>query len=173
MPGVGDREKRWISPHRSRWLWLLVGLSVVLAAFGLGVLLSEPEAESQETASSGSVAELALLDQAVDGSGLERVVDTGGDEVVAALVLAHELVTADGEGAVQVWGRSDGSLLGEARSEIPLAALAEAESSSRFLAAVDRRGGVGLVDVADPERPRIVAFGVGLSAGERPMAIAF
>jgi hypothetical protein len=153
-------------------LWLLVGLSAVLAAFGLGVLLSEPEAESQETASSGSVAELALLDQAVDGSGLERVVDTGGDEVVAALVLAHELVTADGEGAVQVWGRSDGSLLGEARSEIPLAALAEAESS-RFLAAVDRWGGVGLVDVADPERPRIVAFGVGLSAGERPMAIAF
>jgi WD40 repeat protein len=150
---------------------LLVVLMVV-AAFGLGVLLRK--ASSNDDASQPSTqAELAMLDVAIDSNGLERVVDTDSDEVTAALVLKRELVTAENDGVVRVWGRSEGELLGETKATAPILALAETESSSRFLAAVDRRGAVELVDVTDPGRPRMLSLGVGLSHGERPLAIAF
>jgi dipeptidyl aminopeptidase/acylaminoacyl peptidase len=199
---VGGDEKHRIPLWSSRWRWLLAGLMVVVA-FALGVLLRKAEPDNQVTAPSDSVAalveakladqpheaalaalsadrsesstetELAMLDVTVDGSGLERVIDTGSNEVVAALVLARELVTAGDDGVLQVWNRSDGHLLGETGTQTPLVALAETESSSRFLAAVDRRGAIDLVDVTDPERPRAIPLGVGLSRGERPLAIAF
>jgi Anaphase-promoting complex subunit 4 WD40 domain len=133
------------------------------ALAALSAARSEPSTET----------ELAMLDVAVDGNGLERMIDTGDSEVTAALVLERELVTAAEDGVVRVWARADGKLLGEAEVGTPLVALAESSSSSRFLAAIDRRGAVGLIDVTDPGRPRILPLGAGLARGERPLAIAF
>lgn len=118
-------------------------------------------------------AELAMIDVAVDGKGLERVVDTGSEEVTAALVLERDLLTAGSDGSVQVWGREDGALLGEVEAGAPLVALADTEASSPFVAAIDRRGAVELVDLTDPRRPRLLPLGTALSTGEEPLAVAF
>jgi WD40 repeat protein len=88
-------------------------------------------------------------------------------------VLDRELVAARDDGVIQVWGRRDGKLLGETEREPPVVALAEAESSSGFLAALDRRGAVSLVDVTDPGRPRVLPLRARLASGERPLAVAF
>lgn len=122
---------------------------------------------------SSAESELAMVAVAVDGRGLERVVDTGGQEVTAALVLTAHLVTAGNDGSVQVWRRSDGALLGEAEASAPIVALADTESFSPFLAALDDRGAVELVDVADPAGPRVLPLGPRLASGERPLAVAF
>ncbi len=118
-------------------------------------------------------AELAMLDVAVDEAGLEQVVDTGSEPVTAALTLERLLVTTAADGSLKVWRREDGALLGEAESPAPLVALADVDSSSPVLAALDRRGEVGLVDVGDPSRPRVLSLGARLAAGERPLAVAF
>jgi WD40 repeat protein len=118
-------------------------------------------------------AELAMIDVAVDGRGLERVVNSDGHEVTAALALPTHLVTAGSDGSVQVWRRSDGALLGETDAPAPIVALADTESSAPFLAALDERGGLELVDVADPSQPDVKRLGPRLDADERPLAVAF
>jgi WD40 repeat protein len=118
-------------------------------------------------------AELAMLDVAVDGAGLEQVVDTGSEPVTAALALERLLITAAADGSLKVWRREDGALLGETESAAPLVALADANSSSLVLAALDRRGDVGLVDVSNPSRPRALSLGARFAGGERPLAVAF
>ncbi|HYH54204.1 MAG TPA: hypothetical protein VD761_08740 [Solirubrobacterales bacterium] len=186
---------------RSRWSWL--GLAaVILIAFLLGVLLRKASS-NEETGSPEPVAamihakladrpqdaalaalaafrsepsaesELAMLDVAIDGSGLEHMIETGGEEVTAALVLDRDLVAARDDGVIQVWGRSNGKLQGETEAEVAFVALASSESSSGYLAALDRHGAISLLDVTDPGRPRILGLEVGLSPGERPLAIAF
>ncbi|HEX6781925.1 MAG TPA: hypothetical protein VF125_07835 [Solirubrobacterales bacterium] len=182
--------------------WLLVGLGVA-AALVLGVLLRKAESSGGGTQPPESLAtvvatkladhpeeaaltaldaagsepsteaELAMVDVAVDGRGLERVIDTGRDEVTAALVLGREMVTAGDDGVVKVWQRPSGKLLGQTRASAPLAALAESESSSRFLAAVGRDGSMALVDVNDPGRPRVLPLEGGLPRAERPLAVSF
>lgn len=114
-----------------------------------------------------------MLHVAVDGAGLEQVVDTGGKPVTAARTLERLLVTAAADNALKVWRREDGALLGEAESAAPLLALADADSPSPVLAALDRRGEATLVDVSDPSAPRVVSLGARLAAGERPLAVAF
>lgn len=116
--------------------------------------------------------EMAMLDVAVEGSGRERTIDTGSPEATAAAVLERTLVTAGSDGAVRVWDRADGALLGTARAPTPLAALATDDTSSPFLAAVDEKGAVALVDTSDPARPRVLPLGPTL-AGGRPLAVAF
>ncbi|HEU4739115.1 MAG TPA: WD40 repeat domain-containing protein [Solirubrobacterales bacterium] len=147
--------------------WSLIPL-VVVVALALGVLLHGGASEEPATD-----AELTMLDKAIARSGLERVIDTGSDEVTAALALERELVTAGDDGTVRVWERSSGELLGETKTEVPIAAFAETESSSRVLAAVDRRGGVKLLDLTDPGRPRVIPLSVALASGERPLTVAF
>ncbi len=117
-------------------------------------------------------AELTMLDVAIDGRGLERVVETGS-EVSAALVLESLLVTAGSDGSVQVWRRSDGALLGETAAAAPLVELADTDTSAPFLAAVDDRGAVELVNLADPGQPRVLPLGPRLGAGENPLGVAF
>jgi WD40 repeat protein len=124
-------------------------------------------------ADASTEAELAMIDVAVDGRGVERVVKTGSGEVSAALVLEGHLVTAGGNGSVQVWRRSDGALLGETEAAAPIAALTDTDTSSPFLAAVDDRGAVELVDLADPGKPRVLPLGPRLAGGETPLAVAF
>jgi WD40 repeat protein len=141
-------------------------------------VIDRPEAAARAAldaahAGPSAEAELAMLDVAVDGDGLEQVVDTGSEPVTAALALERLLVTASADGSLKVWRREDGALLGETESATPLVTLADADSSSLVAAALDRRGEVGLVDVSDPSRPRILSLGARLAAGERPLAVAF
>lgn len=117
-------------------------------------------------------AELAMVDVAVDGQNVERVIDAGAT-TTAALVLERNLVTAGSDGSLKVWSRDDGALLGETESDVPLVALAETESDSPYLAALDRHGAVESVDVTDPARPRVTPLGAGLSRGEAPLAVAY
>lgn len=168
---VGGRVGSWVSLRSTRWIWVSIVL-IVVAAFMVGALWREADPDAARSDPSAE-AELAMLDAAIDRHGLERVIDTGSGEVTAALVLGRELVTAGDDGLVQVWGRSDGRLLGGTEAGSPLVALAETESSSRFLAAIDSLGRIGLLDVTDPGLPRILPFEVGLDGGERPLAVAF
>jgi WD40 repeat protein len=118
-------------------------------------------------------AELAMLEVALDGKGIERTVDTGDGEATAALVLEGHLLTASSDGGVEVWRRANGALLGQAKASAPIVALADAYVSSSFLAALDEAGAVELVDIADPGRPRVLRLGPRLAKGERPLAVAF
>lgn len=203
MSEAGTSRREGDARRRPPWLtWALIVLAVA-AAFGLGLLLrklrsggeteaSPPESVATvvqaklanrpqeaalsvlETARSepSTEAELAMLDVAVDGQNVERVVDAGAP-VTAALALERNLVTAGSDGSVKVWSRVDGALLGETEPAVPLAGLAETESGSPYLAALDRHGAVELVDVTDPAHPRILPLDAGLSRGETPLAIAY
>lgn len=155
------------TPRTPRWRWLLIALVAVIA-LALGALLQR-EARSEPS----TEADLSTLDAAIDGSGLERVVETGSAEVTAALALKRELVTAGDDGMVRIWERSSGELLGQTETVVPISLLAETESSSRYLAAVDRRGAVELIDVTDPGRPEVIPLAASLARGERPLAVAY
>jgi hypothetical protein len=200
---AGASRREGNARPRPPWLkWALIALAVA-AAFGLGLLLrklrsdgdaasSPPESvaamvqaklanrpqeaalDTVEAARSdlSPEAELAMVDVAVDGQNIERTVDAGAP-VTATLVLEHDLVTAGRDGSVKVWSREDGALLGETKAAAPLAALAETESDSPYLAALDRHGAVELVDLTDPADPRVLPLGAGLSRGEAPLAVAY
>lgn len=128
----------------------------------------------EEARANPSVAtEMGMLDVALDGRGLERVVQAGPGSVSTALVLDHLLVTAGEDGSVKVWDREDGALLGETEAAAPLVALADMEQPTPYLAALDAEGRVALVDVASPAGPRVMLLGARLAAGERPLAVAF
>jgi hypothetical protein len=126
-----------------------------------------------ERLSPSSASELTMLDVAVDGQVVERVVDTGAREVTAALVLERLLITADGDGMVRVWRRSDGALLGERRVGSALIALADSASAMPLVAAADRGGRIALIDLTNPLRPRIWPLDRALPQGERLRALAF
>jgi len=128
---------------------------------------------SMERSDPSPEVELAAIDVGIDGRGRERVVDTGSPEVTAAAVLEQNLVTAGSDGAVQVWSRANGALLGKTQAPAPLVAIDDDESSTPFLAAVDRRGAVDLVDTTDPGRPRVLPLGPTLSGENRPLAVAY
>ncbi|HEV7615881.1 MAG TPA: hypothetical protein VGO36_06595 [Solirubrobacterales bacterium] len=195
----GSRDSE--AGRSSWWRWPLLTVAAV-AVFGVGVFLrglgSEDGGSSvlqevsirvharladhprdaaraalaMERADPSLETEMAMFDVAVDGGGRERTVDTGSPKATAAAVLERTLVTAGSDGAVQVWDRVDGTLLGTARAPVPLAAIAASNTSSPFLAAVDEKGAVALVDTSDTSRPRVLALGPALAAG-RPLAVSF
>jgi hypothetical protein len=140
-------------------------------------IASRPEDAAHDAldgASAGSPAtELAMIDVAADDKGIEWVVDTGKGEASAALVLERDLITSSAEGDVQLWRRTDGALLGQVAAPDPIVAFADAELSSPFVAALDERGALELVDISDPGRPRIVPLDGRLVSGEEPLAVAF
>jgi hypothetical protein len=117
--------------------------------------------------------ELAMIEVAAADKGIERVVDSGADEVTAALALERDLLICTEDGKVQLWRRSDGALLGEVSAATPVVAFADAYWTGPFVAALDRSGSLELVDIADPGRPRIVPLGHRLAPGEKPLTVAF
>ncbi len=125
------------------------------------------------TGSSTPATELAMVEVAAADRGIERVVDTGGGEATAALVLERDLITSSAQGKIQLWRRADGALIGEVAPPAPIVAFGDATSSSSFIAAVDAHGTLELVDISDPGRPRIVPLAPHLATGERPLAVAF
>jgi hypothetical protein len=162
---VTSRQGRRFPPRLSWWLPIVL---VAVAAFGLAALLHKGP-----RAGLSAESQLAMLDDAIAGDGIEQVIDTGEAEVTAALALKRELVTADRTGRVRVWARSSGRLLGETDAAVPIAALAETESSSRFLAAADRRGAILLIDVTDPGQPRVLPLDAAMASGRPPLAIGY
>jgi len=120
-----------------------------------------------------AAAEMTMLDVAVRGKGLERVVETGAGEVTSAAVLDRVMVTSDDDRRLRVWSRGDGTLLGEAQLSAPIVALADGEYNGSLLAALDRDGAVEVVDVTDPEKPRVDPLAASLADGARPLAVAF
>lgn len=184
--GEGRRRK---SPLR----WALAAV-LVIAAFGIGLLLRHLESDDGSPSSAASLAgqppqgatgaleaarddlspeaELAMVDAAVENQLVESVVETGGD-VTAALVLETELVTAGDDGSVEVWDRDEGTPLAETQVGSPIELLAEGLSSSSVAAAVDRSGQLALVDLSDPGRLRVLPLPARLKAGETPLALAF
>jgi hypothetical protein len=185
-----------------RWKWPLIVLAVI-AVFVAGSLLREffsggderksglstesdiqaelvdhPSDAARDALaaahSDGSVAaELAMLEVALDGKGIERTVDTGDGQATAALVLEGHLLTTSNDGGVEVWRRADGVLLGQTEASAPIMALADTSFSSSYLAALDESGAVELVDISDPRLPEILPLGSRLRKGERPLAVAF
>jgi len=115
--------------------------------------------------------ELTMLDVAVEGQGLEKVVDTGADRVMAALALESVFLTADDRGLVRIWTRHGGDLVGTIRAKVPFVALGDEEFSRSLVGAVDRDGGLAVIDVADPARPRLRRLSASLSPGEPPLAV--
>lgn len=194
MTDGGTSRERGGRPRLRRWV--LIGV-VVIAAVGAGLLLrklhsdhASPTAVGVETglpdrsdraavealegarADLSPQAELAMIDAAVDGRGIEETVDTG-DKVTAALAVEDSLVTAGKDGSVEVWARSDGKPEGVTQAEEPLELMAETEESSPYLAAVNRSGRVELVDLTNPGHPRILPLKARLAGGEKPLALAF
>lgn len=117
--------------------------------------------------------ELAMIDVAAAYKGIERVVNIGAGDATAALVLERDLLTCSEGREVKLWRRVDGALLGEAAAPTPIVAFGDAPWATPYVAAVDRRGALLLVDISDPGRPRIIPLGHRLDAGEKPRAVAF
>lgn len=116
--------------------------------------------------------EMAMLGVAVDGAGVERVVRTGSSEVTAATRTERFLVTAGGDRHLRVWRVADGGLVGGTRTARPLTALASDDGVS-LLAGIDSSGRVLLIDLTDPERPRLWPLAAALSPGEEALTLGF
>jgi len=164
----GDGRRR-----KSALRWALV-VVLVIAAFGIGSLLRHLRSDhgSSSSARSGTQAELAMIDTAVENQLVESAVKTGED-VTAALVTETELVTAGAGGSVKSWDREEGAPLAETQVGRPIELLAEGESGSPVVAAVDHSGRLALVDLSDPGLLRILPLAARLKVKETPVALAF
>ncbi len=115
--------------------------------------------------------ELAMLDVAVSGGGVERVIETGARQLTAALRLEHLLLTSGSDDVVRVWRPSSGALVGMVRTRRPLVAIAEAAGLPLAVGA-EESGALALVDLSEPHRPRILPLPATAGHG-RALALGF
>jgi WD40 repeat protein len=115
--------------------------------------------------------ELSMATVAADSAGVRRVIETGSHRVDAVDWSSHLLVTASGDGRFAVWRPATGVRLGTTRSaDVPLM-LADSPSTP-VLAVLDRSGRVELLDLSDPDRPRLRPLAL-LHHRSKPLAIGW
>jgi hypothetical protein len=117
------------------------------------------------------VGQLGMLEVALDGNGVERVIETGAAQVTSAIRLEHLVLTAGDNGVLRVWRPSTGALLGEVRTPQPLVTIGEA-AGLPLAAGADASGLVTLLDVSDPHHPRLLPLAKSAGHG-KALAIAF
>jgi WD40 repeat protein len=116
-------------------------------------------------------AQLAMLEVAIEGQGIERVLQTGAKNVTAAIRLEHLILTAGDDDLLKVWRPAGGALLGEVTTPRPLTTIGEA-AGLPLAAGADLTGMVTLIDVSEPHHPRLLPL--PRSAGDGPvLAIGF
>jgi WD40 repeat protein len=117
------------------------------------------------------VGQLGMLEVALEGSGVERVIETGADQVTSAIRLEHLVLTAGDNDVLRVWRPSNGALLGEVGTAQPLVTIGEAPGLP-LAAGADASGLVTLLDVSDPHHPRLLPLAKSAGHG-RALAVAF
>ncbi len=112
--------------------------------------------------------EEAMLDVALDSTGVEKVLESGAEQVTAAIRVEHLIVGAGNDDVLRVWRPASGILIGEARTERPLTVIGEA-SGMPLAVGADATGALSLVDLSNPQHPRLLAIG---SPSERSPVLA-
>ncbi|MBS1884646.1 MAG: hypothetical protein JSS97_16990, partial [Actinobacteria bacterium] len=119
----------------------------------------------------GVLGQLGMLEVALEGSGVERVIETGADQVTSAIRLEHLVLTAGSNDVLRVWRPSNGALLGEVKMPRPLVTIGEAPGLP-LAAGADASGLVSLIDVSDPHHPRLLPLANSAGHGSA-LAVAF
>lgn len=128
----------------------------------------------------GVAGEMAMLEVALKGSGVERVIETGANRVTATIRLEHLILTSGDDSVLRVWRPATGALVGEARSPHAFVTFGEA-AGLPLAAAADSTGLITLVDLSDPHHPRLLplaesagrgkALAIGFSAGGKQVLV--